>query len=66
MGSYMKKKGFTVISGDVQYFAHFFQMALIENNDIELFQTLKTYLHVSSANDLEEYLSEIISLTVDG
>ena len=44
VGGYMKKIGFTVITGDILKFAHYFQIALIENNNKECFAKLKQYL----------------------
>lgn len=60
VGNYMKKNGFTVITGDILNFAHFFQIALVENNEQHCFQKLKKYLDIHSQEELERYLSEIV------
>lgn len=57
VGNYMKKLGFSVITGDILNFAHYFQVALIENNELEGFNKLMEYLSLNTLNDLEEYLS---------
>lgn len=57
VGNYMKKLGFSVITGDILNFAHYFQVALIENNELECFNKLKEYLNLNTHSDLEEYLS---------
>ena len=60
VGTYMKKKGFSVITGDILNFAHYFQVALIENNDDNCFEQLKNHLNLQLYKDLEEYLSQIV------
>lgn len=60
VGNYMKKIGFSVITGDVLTFAYYFQVALIENNDRNCFSELKSHLNIQKQSDLEEYLSQII------
>lgn len=60
VGKHMKKCGFTVITGDILNFAHFFQVALVENNDKNCFQKLKDYLNVQNHIELENYLSQIM------
>jgi adenine-specific DNA-methyltransferase len=57
VGRFMKKHGYQVISGDVLYFAHCFQTALIENNAPLEFTKLKTELLLSSVNEIEQYLN---------
>lgn len=59
VGSYMKKLGFSVITGDILNFAHYFQIALIENNDKECFEKLRTFLKLQTYDDLEKYLSQL-------
>lgn len=59
VGSYMKKRGFCVITGDILNFAHYFQVALIENNDEENFGKLKKFIGIQTNVELEQYLSEI-------
>lgn len=60
VGNYMKKLGFSVISGDILNFAHYFQVALIENNDVECFYELKKQFKLNTHSDLEKYLSQIV------
>lgn len=60
VGNYMKKLGYSVITGDILNFAHYFQVALIENNEENCFCKLKGYLNVHMQSDLEKYLSEIV------
>ncbi|MBO4999017.1 MAG: DNA adenine methylase [Lachnospira sp.] len=43
VGNYMKKIGFSVITGDILNFAHCFKVALIENNGDECFFKLKKF-----------------------
>lgn len=59
VGNYMKKLGYSVITGDILNFAHYFQVALIENNDVDCFKDLKKFLNLRTHNDLEKYLSQI-------
>ena len=40
VGSYMKSKGYRVVSGDILQFAHFFQVARIEQNDLPSFSRI--------------------------
>lgn len=61
VGSYMKKNGFQVITGDLLNFAHYFQKTLIEFESDCNFESLKKYLRISTEEELETYLSEIIS-----
>lgn len=60
VGSYMKRLGFSVITGDILNFAHYFQVALIENNDEECFCELKKHLNLQTHSELEKYLSQIV------
>lgn len=60
VGNYMKKLGFSVVTGDILNFAHFFQIALIENNDEDCFYKLKQYLDLQTNSDLEENLSKVV------
>lgn len=57
VGSYMKEKGFHVVSGDVLNFAHFFQYSLIERNGKGEFDNLKSYLNVETYSDIEKILN---------
>ena len=57
VGSYMKQRGFQVISGDLLQFAHFFQLALIKLNDIPNFPGIASEL--SNTGGLEEYLNSL-------
>lgn len=60
VGNYMKQLGFSVISGDILFFAHCFQIALIENNCTSCFYNLKKYLGLKTNSDLEEHLSKMV------
>lgn len=60
VGSYMKRLGFSVITGDILNFAHYFQVALIENNDEECFCELEKHLNLQTHSELEKYLSQIV------
>ena len=62
VGGYMKNLGFSVITGDILNFAHYFQMALIENNDQERFYELKMHYNMQNLGDIENYLSQIAVL----
>ena len=57
VGSYMKQRGFQVTSGDLLQFAHFFQVALIELDDIPPFPGV-TY-EWNGTGGLEEYLNSL-------
>ena len=41
VGSYMKKNGYQILSGDILYFAHCFQVALIVQNQDFLLRQFK-------------------------
>lgn len=57
VGSCMKRHGFEVITGDILYFAHCFQVALIERNEeIELNNVVPGYKK-AFAKDIEQYLN---------
>lgn len=55
VGSYMKQQNFHVTSGDLLQFAHFFQVALIELNDVPAFSGISYEWNVSG--ELEAYLN---------
>ena len=64
VGSFMKKNGFHVMSGDILNFAHFFQYSLIERNGEDEFTNLKRLLQIENICDIESYLNE--QYVVDG
>lgn len=55
VGSYMKAKGYRVITGDLLNFAHCFQMALVEMNEMPQFEKVKTAI---GTDNVEEYLNQ--------
>lgn len=57
VGSYMKQKGFGVVSGDLLLFAHYFQKSLIQLNDIPAFGGLDSLKDQSSG--LEVFFNNI-------
>lgn len=59
VGSYMKKKGFVVNTGDILYFAHCFQVAMIENNGEIDFRRLKEEIGVDEVAQVEDYLNQL-------
>lgn len=59
VGSYMKKVGYQVLTGDILYFAHCFQVALIENNGEADFEELKKIISVQNEEDIEQYLNSL-------
>ncbi len=59
VGNYMKKMGYTVITGDILNFAHFFQIALIENCGQYSFEKLKASLQIVGDDELEKILSSV-------
>ncbi len=61
VGNFMKKKGYTVITGDILYFAHCFQTAVIEHNGSFNFENLANKLSINSYADIENYLNELTS-----
>lgn len=61
VGKYMKELGFSVVTGDILNFAHYFQIARIENNEEDCFCKLKSYLNLHTNSDLEKYLSQIVT-----
>lgn len=60
VGTAMKKKGYQIITGDILYFAHCFQVALIENNDDISFAKLRKNIFSDFVGDIEEYLNSLI------
>jgi len=58
VGSYMKSKGYRVITGDILNFAHCFQIALIENNKIPEFLGVKREIGMEN---IEQYLNMQVS-----
>lgn len=63
VGSYMKKKGYQVITGDILQFAHFFQVALIECNNMPRFNKVREKFGFDTVNDIEQYLNSVVSTT---
>ena len=59
VGSFMKEKGFKVISGDILYFAHCFQSAKIESRSSRIFEGLKGITNNIGEECVEEYLNGI-------
>lgn len=55
VGSYMKQKGFQVISGDLLQFAHYFQKALIQLDAPPTFPNLIS----ETGGDVESFLNQI-------
>lgn len=55
VGSYMKQKGFKVISGDLLHFAHYFQKALIQLDATPSFSNLVSEIGA----DVEGFLNKI-------
>lgn len=55
VGSYMKKKGFQVISGDLLQFAHYFQKSLIQLDSRPTFSDLVS----ETGKDVEGFLNRI-------
>lgn len=61
VGSYMKQQGFRVISGDLLQFAHCFQKALIQMNEIPSFRNVIEAEHIYVG--MEKYLNSLIADT---
>lgn len=59
VGRFMKEKGYQVITGDILYFAHCFQVAMIENNGEVDFMDVKKATGLKSDKDVELYLNEL-------
>lgn len=59
VGTFMKKKGCKVITGDILFCAHCFQTALIEHNGSFDFQKLTENLSIKSYEDIENYLNNL-------
>ena len=55
VGSYMKTKGYKVLSGDLLNFAHCFQVALIELNEMPQFKNVAIEI---GTGDLEQFLNK--------
>lgn len=55
VGSYMKRNGFQVVSGDVLQFAHYFQRAIVQLDEIPLFLGIA---HETGA-DVEAYMNQL-------
>lgn len=57
----MKRQGFSVVSGDLLQFAHYFQKAMVETNEIPSFQQVMETerIHIG----LEEYLNGLVADT---
>ncbi|HHV10274.1 MAG TPA: hypothetical protein GXX75_08365 [Clostridiales bacterium] len=59
VGSFMKSLGYSVITGDILNFAHYFQISLIQNNKLPDFNNLMNLTNTKSHEELEAYLSRI-------
>lgn len=59
VGSYMKGKGFSVLSGDILKFAYYFQVSKIQNSYVPNYKELMTTLSINNVEELENYLSEL-------
>lgn len=59
VGTFMKKKGYQVITGDILYFAHCFQTAVIENNGEVDYIKVKKLLSVDADAEIEQYLNTL-------
>lgn len=59
VGRFMKEKGYQVITGDILYFAHCFQMAMIENNGEVDFKNVKSAKGLKSNKEIEQYLNDL-------
>lgn len=55
----MKSKGYRVVSGDILQFAHFFQVARIEQNDLPSFSRICKETHCTTVQELELYLNQL-------
>ena len=64
VGSFMKQKGFRVISSDILQFPYFFQYSLIERSEDLDFHKLKNHLDTDSLVGIEKKLSN--SFAYDG
>lgn len=59
VGSHMKKNGYQILSGDILYFAHCFQVALIVRNQDFSCGNLKKEYGISSGEELCRYLNRL-------
>lgn len=59
VGSFMKKNGYQVLTGDILYFAHCFQVALIEQNKEFDYSNLKVAYEICSSRDLNRFLNQL-------
>lgn len=59
VGKFMKEKGYQVITGDILYFAHCFQISLIENNEDVALDGLKNKFFGTNDIDVEQYLNSL-------
>lgn len=57
VGSYMKKLGYKVITGDILTFAHFFQIALIENTKTNVLDNVKNIIGVETDEQVEDFFN---------
>lgn len=60
VGSYMKKKDFHVITGDILNFAHFFQYTLIERSAESNFTKLYQALQINSKEEFEKVMNQSV------
>lgn len=58
VGSFFKKKGYSVWSGDILTFAHYFQIVRIEKNSMPTFEKLYKALNLRSPADIVGMLNE--------
>lgn len=61
VGSYFKRKGYTVWCGDLLTFAHCFQVARVENNRNPVFRRLRKELNLGSRSQIIELLNRVRS-----
>jgi adenine-specific DNA-methyltransferase len=58
IGSYFKSKGYSVWSGDLLTFAHYFQVARLEANKTPVFRRLRKAYDLGSLTDVIDYLNK--------
>lgn len=59
VGSYMKRNGYRIVSGDILYFAHCFQVALIEQNKMFDYEKLGEMFGIFSDSELNQYMNTL-------
>lgn len=60
VGSFMKGCGYSVVSGDILQFAHFFQKSRIQNSFLPNFEKIKQLTHTDTIEELENYFTNIV------